>query len=107
MAIIGAATGVVSLVSGLFKKKRYVLWTWDGTQWTAVAEGTSKTVKKAAADYKAHGFTTVIQKAGVTPAPLTRSKHKSDLMLENLLPYAAIGGGAFILYFLLKKKRKR
>lgn len=103
---ISAVVGGVGLLTGLFKKKKYVLWVWDGTQWNATAgPAKSKTIKAAEKDWKSKGYTTVIKKAGVSPAPLVNAKH--DSTLEGLLPYAAIGGGAFILYFLLKKRRKR
>ena len=103
VAIVASA---IPLVGGLFKKKKYVLWVWDGSKWNAAAgPSKSSTIKAAEKDYKSKGYTTVIKKSGVTPSPLITAK--SDSTLEGLLPYAAIGGGAFILYFLLKKKRKR
>lgn len=101
-AIIGAATGVVGLVSGLFKKKRYVLWIWTGTEWQAVAEGTSKTVKNAKKDYDKQGFTTVYKKAGVTPPPLQTAK--SDSTFNPI--WIVAGAVAVAIYWFFGRKRR-
>lgn len=100
---VAAVVGAIPGVAGLFKKKRYVLWVWSEGAWQAVAEGTSKTIKKADKEWKASGNKTIIKKAGVTPAPLTNER--SDSTTSPWVWIAIIGGG--LLIFVLKFRRKR
>lgn len=105
LPVAAAVPALIGAIGGLFKKKKYVLWVWDGTQWNAAAgPAKSSTIKAADKDWKSKGYTTVIKKAGVSPAPLATAK--GDSTLEGLLPYAAIGGGAFILYLILKRRKR-
>lgn len=100
---IGAGIGaVVGAVGSIFKKKHYVLWMWNGTEWQAVMEGHAKAVKKSEKEYKAGGYKTVIKKAGITPAPLP--VQKSDTAVS--VWWFVAGGGAVILYLLFGRKRR-
>jgi len=112
---VAIGTSILSLVGGLFKsKKHYNIYYWETADntWKFIFEGHPDQIRQVETQYRNQGYiTTIVRNKSGTAIPPTKppagyeTKAPMSANLPMILIIVAVL--AFVLLFVLKKRRKR